>query len=55
MTPFANATTPAKTALGTALAFGAGAVFLLVASNVLLGSGAPQTSPEETLQRLCTC
>ena len=36
MTPFANATTPAKAALGTALALGAGAVFLLVASNVLL-------------------
>src|SRR5260221_3277605 len=36
MTPFANATTPVKAALGTALALGAGAVFLLVASNVLL-------------------
>ena len=36
MTPFANATTPIKAAQGTALAFGAGAVFLLVASNVLL-------------------
>ncbi|MGF6424891.1 hypothetical protein [Bradyrhizobium elkanii] len=36
MTPFANATTPAKAALGTTLALGASAVFLLVASNVLL-------------------
>lgn len=36
MTPFANATTPIKAARGTALALGAGAVFLLVASNVLL-------------------
>jgi type IV secretion system protein VirD4 len=36
MTPFANATTPVKAAQGTALALGAGAVFLLVASNVLL-------------------
>jgi type IV secretion system protein VirD4 len=36
MTPFANATTPAKAAQGTALALGAGAIFLLVASNVLL-------------------
>ncbi|OSJ29692.1 type IV secretion system protein VirD4 [Bradyrhizobium japonicum] len=36
MTPFANATTPAKAAGGTALALVAGAVFLLVASNVLL-------------------
>ncbi|MHC2754483.1 hypothetical protein ACVIWV_009997 [Bradyrhizobium diazoefficiens] len=36
MTPFANATTPVKAALGTALALGAVAVFLLAASNVLL-------------------
>ena len=36
MTPFANATTPVKAAQGTALALGAGAAFLLVASNVLL-------------------
>ena len=36
MTPFANATTPTRFALGTALALGAGALFLLVASNVLL-------------------
>ena len=36
MTPFANATTPVKAAQGTALALGAAAVFLLVASNVLL-------------------
>ena len=36
MTPFANATTPAKAAGGTALALVASAVFLLVASNVLL-------------------
>jgi type IV secretion system protein VirD4 len=36
MTPFANATTPVKAALGTALALGASAVFLLVASNILL-------------------
>ena len=36
MTPFANATTPVRAAQGTALALGAGALFLLVASNVLL-------------------
>ena len=36
MTPFANATTPVKAALGTALALVAGAVLLVVASNVLL-------------------
>ena len=36
MTPLANATTPVKAAKGTVLALGAGAVFLLVASNVLL-------------------
>src|SRR6202048_1383079 len=36
MTPFANATTPSRAALGTALALGACALFLLVASNVLL-------------------
>ena len=36
MTPFANATTPVKAAQGTALALGACALFLLVASNVLL-------------------
>ncbi|MEY9365310.1 type IV secretion system protein VirD4 [Bradyrhizobium yuanmingense] len=36
MTPFASATTPVKAAQGTALAFAAAAVFLLVASNVLL-------------------
>lgn len=36
MTPFANATMPIKAAQGTALGLGAGAVFLLVASNVLL-------------------
>ncbi|WP_407123493.1 type IV secretory system conjugative DNA transfer family protein [Bradyrhizobium sp. STM 3561] len=36
MTPFASATTPVKAARGTALALLAGAVFLLVASNVLL-------------------
>ncbi|MFX5150075.1 hypothetical protein ABTD04_20865, partial [Acinetobacter baumannii] len=36
MTPFANATTPTRFALGTALALGASALFLLVASNVLL-------------------
>ncbi|MCP2223656.1 type IV secretory system conjugative DNA transfer family protein [Bradyrhizobium elkanii] len=36
MTPFGNATTPVKAAKGTALVLGAGAVFLLVASNVLL-------------------
>ena len=36
MTPFANATTPVKAALGTALALAACVLFLLVASNVLL-------------------
>jgi hypothetical protein len=36
MTPFANATTPARFALGTALGLAACALFLLVASNVLL-------------------
>src|SRR5256885_1636383 len=36
MTPFANATTPTKLALGTALALGAMGLFLLVASNALL-------------------
>jgi type IV secretion system protein VirD4 len=36
MTLFANASTPARAAFGTALAVGAGALFLLVASNVLL-------------------
>ena len=36
MTPFANATTSARAALGTAIALGACALFLLVASNVLL-------------------
>ncbi|XFF02353.1 type IV secretion system protein VirD4 (plasmid) [Bradyrhizobium guangxiense] len=36
MTPFANATTPTRFALGTALAVGAIGLFLLVASNVLL-------------------
>jgi hypothetical protein len=36
MTPFANATTPARAALGTALGLAACALFLLVASNVLL-------------------
>ncbi|MGY3613926.1 type IV secretory system conjugative DNA transfer family protein [Bradyrhizobium sp. USDA 10063] len=36
MTPFANATTPVKAAQGAALTLLAGAVFLLVASNVLL-------------------
>ncbi|MGY4408868.1 type IV secretion system protein VirD4 [Bradyrhizobium sp. LB7.1] len=36
MTPFANATTPTRFALGTALAVGAIGLFLLVASNILL-------------------
>jgi hypothetical protein len=36
MTLFANATTPTKAALAAALALGASALFLLVASNVLL-------------------
>ena len=36
MTPFANATTPVRAALGTALAFATCVIFLLVASNVLL-------------------
>src|SRR5258708_25871335 len=36
MTPFANATTSAKAAFGSALALAASALFLLVASNVLL-------------------
>lgn len=36
MTPFANATTPTRFALGTVLAVGAIGLFLLVASNVLL-------------------
>ena len=36
MTPFANATTPVRAALGTALALAACVLFLLVASNVLL-------------------
>src|SRR5690349_4011794 len=36
MTPFANATTPTRLALGTALALSAIGLFLLVASNVLL-------------------
>src|SRR6202048_41289 len=42
MTPFANATTSAKAAFGSALALAASALFLLVASNVLLlGFGMP--------------
>ncbi len=36
MTPFANATTPVKATLSTALALVVIALFLLVASNVLL-------------------
>ena len=36
MTPFANATTSVRAAFGSALAFGACALFLLVASNVLM-------------------
>ena len=36
MTPFASASTPVRAAFGTALVLGAGALFLLVASNVLL-------------------
>ena len=36
MTPFANASTPVRAALGTALALAACVLFLLVASNVLL-------------------
>src|SRR5436305_1713074 len=36
MTPFANATTSAKAVFGSALALAASALFLLVASNVLL-------------------
>ncbi|MDQ8727526.1 type IV secretory system conjugative DNA transfer family protein [Bradyrhizobium sp. LHD-71] len=36
MTPFASATTPARAVFGAALVLGASALFLLVASNVLL-------------------